>query len=148
MAKNPGAKDSSGKYLDPAAAIKAGLMQKKTGEFMSPGKVVAKVAAKVAAKSAAKSTAKGLKAAQGPSLAKGAKKADASSGAYERKIVKITAKANQTKGASRKEAYAKAAKTQDNRNAMSALESKKILARAKAEKIASVVDKSIKKAGK
>ena len=60
MAKNPRAKNSSGKYLDPAAAIKAGLMQKKTGEFMSPGKAVAKVVAKVAGKTAAKSGEKSI----------------------------------------------------------------------------------------
>jgi hypothetical protein len=48
MAKNPGAKDSKGRYLDPAAAINAGLMKKKSGEIVSPGKIVAKVAAKVA----------------------------------------------------------------------------------------------------
>jgi hypothetical protein len=58
MAKNPGAKNSSGKYLDPAAAIKAGLMQKKTGEFMSPGKAVAKVAAKVAGNAVKKAATK------------------------------------------------------------------------------------------
>ena len=29
MAKKPGAKNAKGKYKDPAAAIKAGLMQKK-----------------------------------------------------------------------------------------------------------------------
>lgn len=61
MAKNPGAKDSKGRYLDPAAAINAGLMKKKSGEIISPGKVVAKVAAKVAAKTATKSLAKATK---------------------------------------------------------------------------------------
>jgi hypothetical protein len=67
MAKNPGAKDSKGRYLDPAAAINAGLMKKKSGEIISPGKIVAKVVAKVAGKAAVKSVAKanarGLKAA-------------------------------------------------------------------------------------
>lgn len=56
MAKNPGAKDSKGRYLDPAAAINAGLMKKKSGEIVSPGKIVAKVAAKVAGKSLAQAT--------------------------------------------------------------------------------------------
>jgi hypothetical protein len=144
MAKNPGAKNSSGKYLDPAAAIKAGLMQKKTGEFMSPGKVVAKVAAKVAAKSAAKSTAKGLKAAQGPSLAKGAKKIDASSGAYERAIVKMKAQDNMILGDSRKAAYTKASKASDVARAKDIAEAKKILARAKAEKNAASIAKVTK----
>ncbi len=58
MAKNPGAKDSKGRYLDPAAAINAGLMTKKTAGVVSPGKIVAKVAAKVVSKAAAKKGAK------------------------------------------------------------------------------------------
>jgi hypothetical protein len=58
MAKNPGAKDSKGRYIDPAAAIKAGLMTKKSGEIITPGKIAAKVAGKVADKAAAKSLAK------------------------------------------------------------------------------------------
>ena len=66
MAKNPGAKDSKGRYLDPAAAINAGLMNKKSGEIMSPGKVVAKVAAKIAGKAATKATTKALKAVNKP----------------------------------------------------------------------------------
>jgi hypothetical protein len=61
MAKNPGAKDSKGRYLDPTAAINAGLMKKKSGEIVSPGKIVAKVATKVAGKSVAKATAKASK---------------------------------------------------------------------------------------
>ena len=112
-----------------------------------PGKVVKGVqaAAKVAkAVNTAKAGSKALKAAQGPSLAKGAAKTAASSGKYERNIVKITAKANQEKGLSRKEAYAKASKTQDNRNAISVAESKKILARAKAEKDALAIANSTK----
>lgn len=60
MAKNPGAKDSKGRYLDPAAAINAGLMKKKSGEIISPGKVVARVVAKVAGKAAAKSGEKSI----------------------------------------------------------------------------------------
>jgi hypothetical protein len=58
MAKNPGAKDSKGRYLDPAAAINAGLMTRKSAGVVSPGKIVAKVAAKVAGKAAAKKGAK------------------------------------------------------------------------------------------
>lgn len=56
MAKNPGAKDSSGKYLDPAAAINAGLMKKKSGELVTPGKIAAKVAGKSITKAAAKAS--------------------------------------------------------------------------------------------
>jgi hypothetical protein len=58
MAKNPGAKDSKGRYLDPAAAINAGLMTRKSAGVVSPGKIVAKVAAKVVSKAAAKKGAK------------------------------------------------------------------------------------------
>ncbi len=56
MAKNPGAKDSSGKYLDPAAAINAGLMKKKSGELVTPAKIAAKVAGKGLAKATAKAS--------------------------------------------------------------------------------------------
>jgi hypothetical protein len=113
-----------------------------------PGKVVKGVQAVAKAANATKAGSKALKAAQGPSLAKGAAKTAASSGTYERKIVKITAGANQEKGLSRKAAYAKAAQTQDERKAMSIAESKKIIARAKAEKDAKTIAKSIKKTGK
>jgi len=54
MAKNPSAKDSKGKYLNPTAAINAGLMKKKSGEIISPGKIAAKVAGKGLAKATAK----------------------------------------------------------------------------------------------
>jgi hypothetical protein len=66
MAKNPGAKDSKGRYLDPAAAINAGLMTKKTAGVVSPGKIVAKVVAKVAGKATTKATTKALKAVNKP----------------------------------------------------------------------------------
>jgi hypothetical protein len=144
MAKNPGAKDSKGRYLDPAAAINAGLMKKQSGEIMSPGKVVAKVAAKVAGKAAAKASTKALKAAQGPSLAKGAKKIDASSGAYERAIVKMKAQDNMILGDSRKVAYGKSAKASDAARVKNIAESKKILARAKADKVAAAIAKPTK----
>jgi hypothetical protein len=59
MAKKPGAKNSSGKYLDPAARYQSRfIMRKKTGEFMSPGKAVAKVAAKVAGNAVKKAATK------------------------------------------------------------------------------------------
>ena len=58
MAKNPGAKVSKGRYLDPAAAINAGLMKRKSGEIISPGKIAAKVVSKVVGKAAAKRGAK------------------------------------------------------------------------------------------
>ena len=144
MAKNPGAKDSKGRYLDPAAAINAGLMKKQSGEIMSPGKVVAKVAAKVASKAAAKASTKALKAAQGPSLAKGAKKIEASSGAYERALVKMKAQDSMILGNSRKVAYGKAAKASDAARVKDIAESKKILARAKAEKDALAIANSTK----
>jgi hypothetical protein len=107
-------------------------------------KVAGNAAKKVATKAATKSTAKALKAAQGPSLAKGAAKTAASSGKYERNIANITAKANMKKGLSRKEAYTKSAKTMDNRMAISKEESKKILARAAAEKKAAIISKNLK----
>ena len=103
-------------------------------------------AASMAVKAASKvgSTARALKAAQGPSLAKGAAKTAASSGKYERNIANITAKANMKKGLSRKEAYAKSAKTMDNRISIAKEESKKILARAAAEKKAKTISKALK----
>jgi hypothetical protein len=62
MAKTskPGAKNAKGKYKNPTAAINSGKMEKKSGEIVSPGKVVAKVVAKVAGKAAAKSGAKSV----------------------------------------------------------------------------------------
>lgn len=145
MAKNPGAKDSKGRYLDPAAAINAGLMKRKSGEIISPGKVIAKVVAKVAGKAAAKTTAKALKSAKGPSLAKGAKKIDASSGAYERAIVKMKAQDNMILGSSKKAAYTKAAKASDAARVKDIAESKKILALAAKEKKAAQIAKALKK---
>jgi len=47
MAKDPGAKDSKGRYLDPTAAINAGLMKKQSGEVFGPGRAAAKVASEV-----------------------------------------------------------------------------------------------------
>jgi hypothetical protein len=107
-------------------------------------KVAVTAAKAVKAGSAARATARGLKAAQGPSLAKGAAKTAASSGKYERNIANITAKANMQKGLSKKESYAKAAKTMDARNSISVNESKKILARAAAEKKAAAISKNLK----
>ena len=92
-----------------------------------------------------KAEAKALKAAKGPSLASKAKKLEASSGKYERSIAKMKAETNQILGSSKKEAYTKAAKTMDKENAKSIIESKKILARAKAEKNAAIIAKATKK---
>ena len=58
MAKNPGAKDSKGNFIDPTAAINAGLMKKNSGSVISPGKVAAKVAQKIVAKSSEKAATK------------------------------------------------------------------------------------------
>ena len=57
MAKKPGAKDAKGKYVDPAAAIRAGLMKQKSGELITPGKIAANAAKKIAKKTAAKTSA-------------------------------------------------------------------------------------------
>ena len=108
------------------------------------GRAVKAAATVAKAGSAARATARGLKAAQGPSLAKGAAKTAASSGKYERNITNITAKANMQKGLSKKESYTKAAKTMDARKSMSVDESKKILARAAAEKKAATISKNLK----
>ena len=113
-----------------------------------PGKVVKGVqaAAKVAkAANATKAGSKALKAAQGPSLAKGAKKIDASSGAYERAIVKMKAQDNMILGDSRKAAYTKASKASDVARAKDIAEAKKIIARAKAEKEMKKLNKLNKK---
>ena len=146
--KNPGAKNAKGMYKDPAAAIGAGLMKKQEAGIVSPGKIVAKIGAKVAQKAAAKANARGLKAAKGPSLAKGDKKIDASSGAYERAIVKMKAQDNMILGSSRKAAYDKAAKASDAARAKDIKESTKILARAKAEKNAKTIAKAVNKKNK
>ena len=107
-------------------------------------KAAQKAVKKVATKTAVKANARALKAAKGPSLAKGAAKTAASSGKSERNITNITAKANMEKGLSRKEAYAKSAKTMDNRISIAKEESKKILARAAAEKKAKTISKALK----
>jgi hypothetical protein len=120
-------------------AIVAGASMLPAGRAVKAAATVAKAATK------AGSSARALKAAQGPSLAKGAaKKTSASSGKNDRKIVNITAKANMEKGLSRKESYAKAAKVTDARKAIAMEESKKILARAAAEKKAAAVAKNLK----
>ncbi len=104
-----------------------------------------KVAKTGAAKAATKANARALKAAKGPSLASKAKKIEASSGKYERSITKMKAETNQILGSSKKEAYTKAAKAMDKENAKSIIESKKILARAKAEKNAATIAKATKR---
>lgn len=94
--------------------FKSGKMKVNAGEIISPGKIVAKLATKAAAKVAVKTTAKAnaraLKAAQGPSLAKGTKKLEAASGSVERAKVKMKAQDNMIAGDSKKAAYANAAK--------------------------------------
>lgn len=106
MAKNPGAKNSSGKYLDPAAAIKAGLMQKKTGEFMSPGKAIAKVAAKAAGKAAKKkvvkkATAKATAKARGFAKDKASRKEMKQQDIFYNKVGKADLKEGYRSGAAR-----------------------------------------------
>jgi len=108
-------------------------------------KKVATEAAKKAAAKAAKANARGLKAAKGPSLAKGAKKLGATSGSVERSIVKMKAQDNMILGSSKKAAFDKAAKALDAARAKDIAESKKILARAAAEKKAKTIAKSLKK---
>jgi hypothetical protein len=112
--------------------------------FTPAGRAV-KAAATAAKTAKAGSSARALKAAQGPSLAKGAKKIDASSGAYERAIVKMKAQDNMILGDSKKAAYAKAAKASDAARVKNIAESKKILARAAKEKKAAQVAKLLKK---
>jgi hypothetical protein len=65
MAKTskPGAKNAKGKYKNPTAAINSGKMEKKSGEIVSPGKIISKAAAKLAGTKAAKANARALKAA-------------------------------------------------------------------------------------
>ena len=104
MAKNPGAKDSKGRYLDPAAAINAGLMTRKSAGVVSPGKIVAKVAAKVAGKVAAKTETKALKAANKPTNKTGSKadRADRATFQGNSNVIKNAspARANRTRGGS------------------------------------------------
>ena len=109
-------------------------------------KKVAGSAAKkaVTKKAATKANARALKAAKGPSLAKGAKKTDASSGAYERAIVKMKAQDNMILGSSKKAAFEKASKASDAARVKNIAESKKILARAAAEKKAKTISKNLK----
>jgi hypothetical protein len=90
-------------------------------------------------------TAKGaVKAAALSGRVKNAAKAAASSGKYERNIVNIRAEANMKKGFSRKESYAKAAKTMDAQRSIDIKKSKEILARAAAEKKATIISKNLK----
>jgi hypothetical protein len=112
--------------------------------FTPAGRVV-KAAATASKAAKAGSSARALKAAQGPSLAKKAKKIDASSGAYERAIVKMKAQDNMILGDSKKVAYGKAAKASDAARVKDIAESKKILARAAKEKKAAQVAKLLKK---
>ena len=60
MAKTskPGAKNAKGKYKNPTAAINSGKMEKKSGEIVSPGKIISKAAAKLAGTKAAKAVSK------------------------------------------------------------------------------------------
>ena len=123
-----------------AAAVAARLAAKKVAS-----NVVKKAVTKKAVAKTAKANARGLKAAQGPSLAKGTKKTDASSGAYERAIVKMKAQDKMILGDSKKAAYAKAAKASDAARVKDIADAKKTLAFAKAEKNAKTIAKSLKK---
>ena len=139
------------KYVtDPKTGKPLSVNPKKFQEagVSSVGKTAIKLGVKVAQKaiksattnSNIKAEAKALKAAKGPSLAKGNAKLDASSGKYERNITKMKAETNQILGSSKKEAYAKAAKAMDKERAAGMTMSQKILARAKAEKIAKALE--------
>ena len=83
-------------------------------------KAAKKVAKKVATKAATKANARGLKAAQGPSLAKGSKKLEGVAGSVERAKTKMQAQDNMIAGATRKKAYGEAAKTADAARAANA----------------------------
>jgi len=107
-------------------------------------KVAGNAVKKATTKAATKASARALKAAKGPSLAKGTKKIDASSGAYERAIVKMKAQDNMILGSSKKAAFDKAAKASDVARAKDVVEAKKILARAAAEKKAKTISKVLK----
>ena len=91
-----------------AVAAAARLAAKKLGQ-----EAAKKAAKKVATKAATKANARGLKAAQGPSLAKGSKKLEGVAGSVERAKVKMKAQDNMIAGATKKEAYGQAAKTAD-----------------------------------
>ena len=125
-----------------AAKIIAGAAVTAVG----PGKAVkaVKAVSKVAKAVKSGSSARALKAAQGPSLAKGINKTNASSGAYERAIVKMKAQDNMILGSSKKAAYGKAAKASDAADVKNIADAKKTLARAKAEKNAKTIAKSLK----
>jgi hypothetical protein len=126
-----------------AAAVAGRLAAKKAAQ-----EAAKKVAKKVATKAATKANARGLKAAQGPSLAKGSKKIEGVAGSVERAKTKMQAETNMILGSSRKMAYDKAAKSADAARTKSIEESKKILARAKAEKNAKTIAKATKKKAK
>ena len=125
-----------GAGLGAKAAVKAGA------------KVASKVAEKAVAKKAVAANARGLKAAKGPSLAKGDKKIYASSGAYERAIVKMKAQDNMILGSSKKKAYTAASKSSDAADAKAVAESKKLLAKHKAEENAKKIAKAVNKGNK
>ena len=91
-----------------AAAVAGRLAAKKAAQ-----EAAKKVAKKVATKAATKANARGLKAAQGPSLAKGSKKIEGAAGSVERATTKMQAQDNMIAGATRKKAYVQAAKTAD-----------------------------------
>jgi hypothetical protein len=56
--RKTGAKNAKGKYKNPTAAINSGKMEKKSGEIVSPGKIIFKAAAKLAGTKAAKAAKK------------------------------------------------------------------------------------------
>ena len=116
------------------------------GSFTPAGRGVKAASMAVKAIKAGKTgaSARALKAAQGPSLAKGAKKLQTTSGSVERRITKNQAETNMILGSSRKEAFAKAAQKFDTENAKDIAMSKKILARAAAEKKAKTISKALK----
>jgi hypothetical protein len=91
-----------------AAAVAGRVAAKKVAK-----EAAKKVAKKVATKAATKANARGLKAAQGPSLAKGSKKLEGVAGSVERAKTKMQAQDNMIAGATRKKAYGEAAKTAD-----------------------------------
>lgn len=99
---------------NPVKVTKAGV--KRLGQAaliaasLTPAGRGVKVAATAAKAAKAGSTARALKAAQGPSLAKGSKKLEATLGSVERAKVKMKAQDNMIAGDSKKTAYANAAK--------------------------------------
>ena len=86
------------------------------------------------AKSTAKANARALKAAKGPSLAKGKKKLEATLGSVERARAKQKAQDNMILGASKKQAYAKATKIMDKELSSSATNAAKVKVSAKSAK--------------